>query len=336
MRFIAALLLIGFSITTSAHHSRAEFSEEVEEITGELVSVNWTNPHPTFTVNVRTNGEEEQWDILAYDSLYGLTRAGVTLEHFTIGEHVRLLGQRSNRTENFFLVSNMLLSDRTELIFYRRTEPYWEDTAVGGEEDWAARASFVVDAAAEDRGIFRLWSLAHALARTGDIPPLTPEASAIRASWDASQDTSLVCVPKGMPRTMGTPDPYEFTDNGETITIIGHEFRTVRTIHMTAAGNPRDQPASHMGYSVGHWEENDKVLVVETSRINWPWFQGGGYPQTEAVTVVERFTLSDDQTRLDYHAIVTDPATFTGPATLRNQWLALGEIAEPYECSPDD
>ncbi len=73
MRFIAALLLIGFSITTSAHHSRAEFSEEVEEITGELVSVNWTNPHPTFTVNVLTDGEEEQWDILAYDSLYGLT-----------------------------------------------------------------------------------------------------------------------------------------------------------------------------------------------------------------------------------------------------------------------
>ncbi len=79
MRFIAALLLIGFSITTSAHHSRAEFSEEVEEITGELVSVNWTNPHPTFTVNVLTDGEEEQWDILAYDSLYGLTRAFVQL-----------------------------------------------------------------------------------------------------------------------------------------------------------------------------------------------------------------------------------------------------------------
>jgi len=36
--------LIGFSITSSAHHSRAEFSETVEEITGELVSVSWTNP----------------------------------------------------------------------------------------------------------------------------------------------------------------------------------------------------------------------------------------------------------------------------------------------------
>ena len=228
----------------------------------------------------------------------------------------------------------MLLSDRTEVVLYRTAGPHWEDTALGGEDNWAARAANVVDAAAEDRGIFRLWSMAYALARTRETPPLTQQAAAVLASRDVLNDTSRVCVPKGMTMTMMTPDPYEFINNGDTITIIGHEFRTERTIHMTNAGDPNAQPASHMGYSVGHWEGS--TLVIETSRINWPFFQGNGIPQSEAVEVVERFTLSEDQIRLDYEAIVTDPATFTtGSATLNNHWVALGETAEPYECQAD-
>lgn len=30
---------------------------------------------------------------------------------------------------------------------------------------------------------------------------------------------------------------------------------------------------------------------------------------------------------------VTDPETFTEPATIEGHWLALGEAIEPYQCS---
>ncbi len=58
------------------------------------------------------------------------------------------------------------------------------------------------------------------------------------AAWDALDDTSMACRPKGTPMAMTTPHPYEFVDDGDSIRILGHEFNIVRTIHMTEAGDP--------------------------------------------------------------------------------------------------
>ena len=133
-----------------------------------------------------------------------------------------------------------------------------------------------------------------------------------------------------MPRPMFNPHPFEFIDKGGYYTLLGEEFDIVRTIHMSDAEDPQDQPPTRLGYSVGRWE--DSALVVVTTRINWLYFDGIGTPQSEAVELLERLTLSEDQSRLDYHLTITDPATFTGPATLETYWLALGEAIEPYEC----
>jgi hypothetical protein len=48
--------------------------------------------------------------------------------------------------------------------------------------------------------------------------------------------------------------------------------------------------------------------------------------------MVERFTLSRDQSRLDYHLTVIDPGTFRESATYERYWLALGEAIEVYDC----
>jgi len=66
--------------------------------------------------------------------------------------------------------------------------------------------------------------------------------------------------------------------------------------------------------------------------VNWPYFDNIGTPQSEAVEYVERFTLSEDPTRLDYRLIITDPATFTEPAIYERYWLALGEDLQRYDC----
>ena len=76
--------------------------------------------------------------------------------------------------------------------------------------------------------------------------------------------------------------------------------------------------------------------MVETSRINWPLFSSRGVPQSEAVEIVERFTLSADQSRLNYHTTVNDPDTFFGLATIQGYWVALGEELEPYNCKVDE
>lgn len=51
----------------------------------------------------------------------------------------------------------------------------------------------------------------------------------------------------------------------------------------------------------------------------------------------ERFTLSDDELRLYYEQVVTDPATFTAPARLTGEWMAIPGIEiQPFDMDCSD
>ena len=332
---MTAVTLLALPIVCVAHHSRAEFSSDRYEVAGELLEVDWSNPHPIFMMRIDTPTDMTgTWEIQGYGSIYTLARAGVTGDYFSVGDQVRLYGSHSTRRDNLFLVNNLLTAGGAEIVFNRASAPVWNDTAIGGEESYVASDRDFVDAAAENRGIFRWWSRLNQGNDRDIVPPLTPSAAAAVADWDTLRgDKSMQCIPKGMPQMMGTPHPYRFIDDGDQIQIIGHEFSIVRTIHMANYGDPAEQPFSHLGYSVGRWEDN--TLVVETTRINWLNFSART-PQSEAVEVVERFKLSEDQRRLNYRAEITDPATFMGPVIRERFWGALGETPEPYECKVDE
>ena len=135
-----------------------------------------------------------------------------------------------------------------------------------------------------------------------------------------------------MPRIMANPHPFEFVDRGRQILLRTELYDIERRIHMDRAAPPEEAPWSPLGYSVGAWEEG--ALVVRTTRINWPYFDTRGTPQSEDVQVSERFLLSEDQTRLSFEVTVTDPATLREPAVIRGHWLALGETLPRYDCQP--
>ena len=48
--------------------------------------------------------------------------------------------------------------------------------------------------------------------------------------------------------------------------------------------------------------------------------------------MLETFTVSNDQTHLNYQLTVTDPNTFSEPAVYGRSWLALVEQVEVYDC----
>ncbi len=101
---------------------------------------------------------------------------------------------------------------------------------------------------------------------------------------------------------------------------------------MDSAASAARQRPSLLGYSVGPWE--DDTLVVRTTGVNYPYLYGAaGIPQSDAVEFVERFTATEDGSRLEYRITVTDPATFTEPLVLENIWIWLSDVTvEPYDC----
>ena len=90
-----------------------------------------------------------------------------------------------------------------------------------------------------------------------------------------------------------------------------------------------------LGLSTGRLEDGGRSLVVETTALNWPYYDTIGTPLTPNVKITERFTLSDDQSALTYRQTVVDPATFTEPAVHQSQHLALGENIERFVCAAE-
>ena len=78
--------------------------------------------------------------------------------------------------------------------------------------------------------------------------------------------------------------------------------------------------------------------MVSTDRISWPYFDNEETPQSEAVEIVERFTLSDDERSLSWEAVITDPVYLAVPAVVRQgfEWVPGEEIME-FDCVlPED
>jgi len=324
------LLLMLLPATAISHHSRAAYdSNNVTIVEGGLVDVRWRNPHIVFTLRVTgEDGSVALWRMEA-GSIYMLKRAGLCETPFKTGARVKVAGYLSKSEARDFLANSMLFADGKEILTMPNAEPYWTDDRFGAQDQWVSDTERLRSVSAPRQDIFQVWSIPRSGGRISKLP-FTKAAIAARAQWDMIDNPLTRCEQPGLPRIMTNPHPFEFIDEGNTIVLLGEEFDMVRTIHLDASATPETVTPSNLGYSVAHWDGNS--LVVETTHINWPYFDGIGTPQSEAVTMLERYTPSDNHDRLDFHYTITDPATFSRPATYEGYWLALGESVEKYEC----
>jgi hypothetical protein len=181
----------------------------------------------------------------------------------------------------------------------------------------------------KNKGIYPVWSIPQDNNREMHTP-LTAAAEAKMKVLDLLDNFATRCEPSGMPRLMWCPHPYEFESLGNQIILRAKMYNAIRTIHMDRSTPPNGEAHSRLGYSVGCWE--GETLVVNTSLLNWDYYDTRGIPQSEAAEVVERYTISQNQSRLGYFISTTDIETFTEPATIKGHWRALGESIKPYNC----
>ncbi|NNC63838.1 MAG: hypothetical protein HKN84_03550 [Gammaproteobacteria bacterium] len=318
-----------------SHHATAPAYDmgQIIELTGEITEVSWRNPHIHLTLQTGDEGGDVgTWD-LETNSVSVVSRFGVSADLVAPGTRVRVAGSPGRVNERSLWLTNVLLEDGREVLFGSAYLPRWSEQTVGAADTRGAITADVTGSL----GIFRVWtSIGGGGALWNDSYPFTPEAAAVRAAFDpVRDDPTLNCALKGMPLIMEQPYPMEFVDEDDEILLRLEEYDTVRRIAMTDHESVRARPASLLGNSTGRWE--DGVLVVETTGIDYPWFNKTGIPQSEAVHIVERYALNADGSRLEYEMTVTDPVTFTEPVVLTKSWgYRPNDEVRPYECAPDN
>ena len=150
----------------------------------------------------------------------------------------------------------------------------------------------------------------------GGAIPYTPEALVRRRenqeNWLA-RDPEIRCYLPGVPRATYMPFPFQVFQS-ERAFVIAYEYAgAVRNVYLSDPGPP--EVDSWMGQSVGHWEGD--TFVVQASGFNdQTWFDRAGNHHSEALKVVERYTMTSPD-HIRYEATIEDPRTFTRPWTIR-------------------
>jgi uncharacterized protein DUF6152 len=319
---LAAAAVVLASQPAAAHHSTSFYADEFVTLEGEFVRVDWINPHTRFVLRTKdADGVEKLWQMEA-SAISALQRRGVTRDLFNVGDRVKIAAHPSTRNPSQLQLTNVLLPDGREASLWLDSPARFKQEVIGVSER-------VVDAASENRGFFRVWSVPRPIPVKVDAS-FTQAAMAARGSFDLLDNFATRCGPQGLPAVMFGPLPFELVDRGAEILLRAEIYDTLRTIHMDRSEPPAGEPASILGYSVGKWENGS--LVVKTTRIDWPFFDAIGTPQSTAVEVIERYTLSADQARLDFRVTITDPANLTKPANADGYWLALGATLQRFDC----
>lgn len=305
--------------------------EPLQEIEGEVVEIFWRNPHVRF----RVEDEDGQIWELESDPVGWLARNGIGPDLLSVGDRVRAIGRVSTRRANEIALMNLLLPNGEEFTGTagNRELRFASERVELAREQISQEDAVRAEEAAN--GIFRVWARGvrefggHADPDNDELL-LTPPASAARADFNVLTDEPILeCVPDGMPRAMLHPTPIEFIDEGDRILLRIHEHDIERTIYMTETVEPQTSP---LGHSVGRWD--DDTLVVTTTRVDWPFSDEVGTPQSGAVELIERFTMTDDETRLDYELTSVDQAVFLSPSVRTASWVWVpGLEIEPFECT---
>lgn len=342
MRFTTpflSMILTVLPTAAPAHHSVAAIYDTtaVVEAAGRITDLSWRNPHVQFQLEgTDANGSVQVWNI-AMTSLTNLRRDGISGQLVNVGDQVRVAGNPGRRDSSMIYLENILLADGEEVVLEPRGEPRWANEYLG-----RAGPTGPGDPSAPELGIFRVWSTPRDQSLLlpedvnpnfdFDLYPLTPAARASVDAFDPVEDNPILnCVSKGMPTIMEQPYPMQFLRQGDDIILHMEEYDTLRMIHMDPNVTDEGEPTSKLGFATGRWEGN--TLAVRTTRSDWPWFDVVGIPQSQDSEMIERFTLSEDGSRLDYSLTVTDPANFTEPVTVTKFWVWYPEMTvEPFQC----
>jgi len=339
---IVIVCLLLTPATSFSHHSVAGFydPDTLIEIEGVIKRARWRNPHTVFEVDVTNDsGEVVTWRIES-GALGVLRQRGLAREFVNPGDHVKIMGDSSIRSDHEMFARNMLLGNGKEVMLTAGSKPHFSKVSEGGILEAEFDEEVIAAARENADGIFRVWSTdidnrsSDRLKMFNGDYPLLATAAAVRDAYDPGDQTLRGCTKWTMPRLMANPLPMEFVRSDGNILIRFEEDDNVRTVHMNGDAQESSAELSALGYSTGRWE--GETLVIETSRLEPERFDDAGTPFSDALQLTERFSVSENGEKLDYVLAFSDSNTFSEPFERPRSWDWRPEIVVgSYNCEQD-
>jgi hypothetical protein len=120
-------------------------------------------------------------------------------------------------------------------------------------------------------------------------------------------------------------DPVRIEQTEDRIVIRTEDMASDRVIYMDGRGHPEDGPLDALGHSIGWYE--DSTLVVDTANVAANVAEDNlNIHNTDHASSIERYTLSEDGTRLHMQFTLIDPVMYREPLVLERTRLFTPDV----------
>jgi hypothetical protein len=122
------------------------------------------------------------------------------------------------------------------------------------------------------------------------------------------------CLPPGVPRDIVAPAAHQIVQAPGYVMHLLEYSHSYRVIPTGSEGHVSGNVKLWQGHSRGRWEGN--TLVVDVTNLNGlAWLDNAGNFASDALHVVERFTMIDRDT-IHWEGRIEDPKVYTRPWTM--------------------
>ena len=148
-------------------------------------------------------------------------------------------------------------------------------------------------------------------------------------NFDQYIDPFANCFPSGVPRQVYAPRGHQLSQTPGRVLILSEWNHVYRVIPTNGQPHLSDKIRLWMGDSRGQWE-GDTLVVDVTNHNGKAWLSVVGDFYSDALHVVERFTMVDADT-IEYEVTLDDPNVYTRPWTMRFPWVRMEQGHEVWE-----
>jgi len=170
-------------------------------------------------------------------------------------------------------------------------------------------------------------------------PPMLPWAEKLyveRKGALSKDDPEGYCLPPGVPRMSTTPYPWTMVQTDKLLVIVYEGGAHIwRKIFLDGRKHDPNAVETWLGDSIGHWQDNDTLVVETVGQTDKTWLDESGLPHTKDMVVTEQFKRIDEGHMEIVHTI-NDPGAYSKPWTFTTHPTQLkGELIE-YICQENN